>query len=272
MNDIFSFRRFWFFAIKEVFEKRIFLLGILGVTIIIFFLTYFSGSENSDTIQHQHISLFLGIILGPAILVSFLLGSFSKKNGSIQFLTLPVSFFERWLVLILITFVIYIPTVLFFLYFIDYYFVSHFRELALVKNQIPAEIIDSKFKYIGFNFNPSNGIFKGYFLALSMLTGFFALGALYFKNLSFYKTALIVFLLFVAIIFYRNIVTKFIIGENINTNINDFANAIVILKDSNRIFIASSESISFAINNFVKIILPVCLWLIALVGFKEKEI
>jgi hypothetical protein len=272
MNDIFSFKRFWFFAIKEFFEKRLLLMGFLCVTIIIFLLTYSSGSENSEAIQYQHISLFLGMILGPAILVSFLLGSFSKKNSSVQFLTLPVSFFERWLVLVLITFVIYIPTVIFFLYFIDYYFVSYFRELALEKKQIPADVLDTKFKYIGFILNPKSGVFKGYLLALSVLTGFFALGALYFKNLSFYKTSLVVFFLFVSIVFFRNNVTKFIIGENINTNINDFANAVVILKDNNRIFIASSEGIAFAMNSFVKVILPVCLWLIALLGFKEKEI
>ena len=272
MNDIFSFKRFWFFAMKEIFEKRLLLMGFLCVTIIIFLLTYSSGSENSEHLQYQHICIFLGIILGPSILVSFLLGSFSKKNSSIQFLTLPVSFLERWLVILFITFVIYIPTVLFSLYFIDFYFVSHFRELAIEKKQIPLEVIASRFEYIGFVMNPANSMFKGYLLALVVLTGFFTLGALHFKNLSFYKTALTVFLLFVAVIFYRNIVTKFIIGENINTNINDFANAIVILKDNNRIFIASSEGVAFAINNFFKIILPVCLWLIALVGFKEKEI
>lgn len=272
MNDIFSFKRFWYLLRKEVFEKRIFLLGMVGVTLIIFLLAYVSADVDNEIMQYQHISLFLGIILGPAILVSYLLGGFSGKNKSIQYLTIPSSFFERWFLIFFITFFLYVPFILLTLYFIDFYFVSDLRELALSRNQLTEKVIENKFKFIDTIVNIKNGIFKGYLLVLILLTGLFTLGGLFFKKLSFYKTALLIFLVFVFIIYFRNITTAYILGEKINPNINNFGNVTVVVKNAERVYLASSENISFLINNFVRIIMPLSLWLIAMLRFKEKEI
>ncbi|MCP9770033.1 hypothetical protein EGI22_19190 [Lacihabitans sp. LS3-19] len=271
MNDIFSFRRFWYLLRKEFVEKRVFLLGIVGVTLIIFLLAYVSADVDNEIMQYQHICLFLGIILGPAILVSYMLGGFSGKSKSIQYLTLPSSFFERWFLIFFITFFLYVPFVLLSLNFFDFYFVSDLRELALRK-QFSAEVIDSKFKFIDSIINLKNGVFKGYLLVLIILTGLFTLGGLFFKKLSFYKTALLIFLVFVFIIYFRNITTAYILGEKINSNINNFGNVTVVLKNAERVYVSSSENISFLINNFVRIVLPLSLWLIAMLRFKEKEI
>jgi hypothetical protein len=271
MNDIFSFKRFWYLLIKEIFEKRVFLLGMVGVTSIVFLLIYVSIDEDTEILQLQIISLFLGIIMGSTILVSYLLGSFSEKKLAVRFFVLPSSFFERWFCVILVTFFIYVPLILSILYFIDFYYINELREMALAKKKFSSSFIENKYRFIDLIINLKSDTGKGLLIVLSILTSAFTLGALYFNKLSYYKTALLIFLVFLFFVYGQNIITSYIVGEDIVLNIVDYGGAFFTLKDAGSTFLKSSENISFLLNNFVRIIFPLGLWLIALLRFKEKE-
>jgi len=270
MNDIFSFRRFLNLLWKQLFEKRLFLLGFGVIVIFIEILIYFLTVDiNQGSIQLQFLCLFLLLIISPTILVSLILNNFSDKKTSIVELLIPVSFFEKWLMIFIITFVIYLPSHLLILKLIDYSFVNQYRELAIQVKNFSSERVNDRWPYLSFALNGGSH-FANYLLISIYLSGIFLLGTLYFKNLSYFKTALVVILLLTLLVYTCNYLTRTIIGESCHLQFNDFGAWINVQP---RPFIIRGTSFTGAILTwFTKLILPVCIWLIAILRFREKEI
>lgn len=109
MNDIFDFRRFGWYARKELSENwKAIALSAIAITTLIGFYTYqeweFVHSINyeSDYVVKTAWSLAIPIILGIMIASSFVWKAFSNKKDTFSALMLPVSVTERfvfaWLV------------------------------------------------------------------------------------------------------------------------------------------------------------------------------
>ncbi len=271
MNDIFSFRRFYYLLKKQLFEKRLFLLGFS--TIVIFLeisIYYLVGSINQPAAQLQLPSLFVLLIISPTILISFLLNSLSDKKSSIMDLLLPVSFFEKWLMVFVITFLIFIPIHLLILKFVDYNFVNYYRELAKQSKNYGIEFIDNTWTYLSFRFNGGANVVGNYLLFSVYCSGIFLLGNLYFRNLSYFKTALVLILALTFVLYGGNYITESIIGENSKLQFNDFGAWIQV--QPSPFLIQGKMASSVVLTWFAKLVLPLALWLIAILRFREKEI
>ena len=270
MNDIFSFRRFYYFLKKQIFEKRLFLLGISAIVIFLeISIYYLNGNIYQVSGNLQYLSLFILLILSPTILISFILNSFSDIKTSIGTLLLPVSFFEKWLMIFAIVFLIFVPSHLLILKFIDYCFVNHYKELAIESKQFTAKRIRDSWPYISYVFN-GNSFFSLYLIFSVYFSGIFLLGALYFKRLSYFKTALVLILVLIFVLYGGNYITKTIIGESSRLQFNDFGAWVHV--QPRPFLIQGKMTSSVVLTWFAKLVLPLSLWLIAIVRFKEKEI
>ena len=271
MNDIFSFRRFYYLLKKQLFEKRLFLLGF---SVIVIFLEisiyYLVGKGNQSAALLQLLSLFVLLIISPTILISFMMNSLSDKKSSIMALLLPVSFFEKWLMIFMITFLIFLPAHLLILKFVDYNFVNHYKELAKQSKNYSNAFIDNSWTYLSFKLNGGASLVANSLIFSIYCSGIFLLGILYFKNLSYFKTAAVLILALTFVLFGGNYITETIIGENSKLQFNDFGAWIQVQP---RPFLIQGKMISSVVLTwFVKLVLPVSLWLIAIVRFREKEI
>lgn len=271
MNDIFSFRRFLNLLRKQLFEKRLFLLGFSAIVIFLeISIYYLNGNIYQLSAQLQFLSLFVLLIISPTILISFVLNSFSDKKTSIGTLLLPVSFFEKWLTIFAIIFLIFIPSHLLILKLIDYGFVNHYKELAIQSKNFTIERLNNSWTYLSFRINEGASLLGNYLLFSVYISGIFLLGTLYFKSLSYFKTALVLIFLLTFVVYSSNYLTKTIIGENSNLQFNDFGAWIHVQP---RPFLIQGKLLSSVVLTwFVKLILPLSIWLIAILRFKEKEI
>jgi hypothetical protein len=270
MNDIFSFRRFYYLLKKQIIEKRLFLLGIS--TIVIFLeisIYYLNGNIYQVSGNLQYLSLFVLLILSPTILISFILNSFSDIKTSIGALLLPVSFFEKWLMIFAIVFLTFVPSHLLILKFIDYSFVNHYKELAIESKQFTAKRIHDSWPYISYVFN-GNSYFSYYLMFSVYCSGIFLLGTLYFKNLSYFKTALVLILVLTFVLYGGNYITETIIGENSKLQFDDFGAWIQV--QPRPFLIQGKMTSSVVLTWYAKLVLPLALWLIAILRFREKEI
>lgn len=271
MNDIFSFKRFFYLLKKQLFEKRLFLLGFSAIVVFLeISIYYLVGNVNQAAAILQLLSLFVLLIISPTILISFMMNSLSDKKSSIMALLLPVSFFEKWLMIFVLTFLIYLPVHLLILKFIDYNFVNYYRELIIQSKKFSVEYIDNTWAYLSFRINGGASLLANSMIFSIYCSGIFLLGILYFKNLSYFKTAIVLILALTFVLYGGNYITETIIGENSKLQFTDFGAWIQV--QPSPFLIQGKMASSVVLTWFAKLVLPVSLWLIAILRFREKEI
>lgn len=273
MNDIFDFSRFSYLLKKVIFERKMLLIGLfLLVTVYVFFV-YSGGNGYTNSMMLQHFSLLVGIIFSPTILIGIILNYFSGKKSSVTFLTLPVSFFEKWLMVMVITFFIYVPLVIASIVIIDYYYVSKFRELALHELNMPLSVINQDLKYLSFDFHNQAFHLGLYIRSVFIISGLSLLGSLFFAKFSYVKFIIFVIVFFFGVITFQRFLFEIVIEKGTIGNMTDLARATIPSKVSSQPYFVQAESgIHTLVNGFMNFVFPVAIWLIALLRFKEKEI
>ena len=273
MNLVFNFQRFRRYFSKEFFEKRLLLFGIIVFVSIVINFIYSTLDGNSHSEGPQEISLFLCLIITPAIFINLVLNQFPTKTKSLNTLTLPVSFFERWLFVVLIVFFIYFPLVLIILKTIDLFYITHLREVGLTKYKLTKMEIDEYLKVIDFSFINSK-IFFGHFVKFSLsVSAISLLGTLYFRKYSIVLTLLMIIVCLAFMTFFRQYLFESIIEKGAYSRIVDISSVDIRSEVPYQFYhVSAVKPIANFSNIFMSIVLPIILWVAALLGFKEKEI
>lgn len=272
MNQLFNLERFWKYFTKEFFEKKYLLLGVLVFVSILVNFIYGTADANGHSKDIQEFSLFLCLIITPPLLINLVLNQFTTKAKALNTLTLPVSFFERWLYVLLVVFLIYVPLVLMILKTIDLLYITHLQKVGLVKYKLTEKQVYEYLNFIDYSFNNSK-VFFGHFVKFSLsVSAISLLGTLYFRKYTFVLSLLLVIVGLVFLTFFRQYLFESIIVKGAATNIVNFSSVYIPKKALYQFYHVSAEEqiVNFS-NVFMSIVLPSILWLAALLGFKEKE-
>ncbi len=272
MSNTFDIRRFSFLFKKTIYERRLALIGFFVLLMVLILLIYSQSRTGSSPLQY--LSAVIGLVLGPSIIVNILLNNFSKKSEATSYLTLPCSHFEKWLVVFVITVFIYLPLFLALFKVIDTLYIDYYRELSVTKFNYTPKQLEDNLPYLKYSLDDSNNSlpFLNFLSNFFLFGGIALLGSLYFNQKSYIKTAL-VFLAFAVIgSFFNSIIYKTIIGETVSLNFSDFTNVTVINQDLKKFPLVVSASFSNFIKFITLIFLPVALWIIGLVRFRDKEL
>src|SRR6478736_4112517 len=107
MNDTFSIRRFGLLFKKTIAERPIQTVGVMVLLLLLSFILYVAAKKIIGFGPAQNLTLIWGLAGGGFFLASFVFGYFSNNASGSSYLTLPVSYFEKWLCSIIITGVLY---------------------------------------------------------------------------------------------------------------------------------------------------------------------
>jgi hypothetical protein len=269
MKELFDFKRYMSLLKKILFENRVFLFGYSFIVIFLEVMIYFlNGNIYQQTTQLGIFSLFIILVLSPTVLVDFLMNDYSDKNKRIANIMVPVSRFENWLVIFTICYLIFLPIHIMILKFLDTVFIDYYRDLALQSKDFSLSQIEEKIKYLSFYKDYNVGIL--FFVMSFYSTSIFLIGSLTFNRLSYFKTAFIFVLLYFSILYATKYITDYLIGSSVTLNFPSF-DAIVNLS-SDPIYVKNSAFLAFIIKWLLAAVIPIVLWLVALLRFKEKEI
>lgn len=274
MNNIFNFRRFGLLLRKTIYEKGLVLGGTLLLTSVIILFLY-TVSTTARTSSFAHNIGFVAGILSSTAFVSLLLSNFSRKSAAVSFLTLPCSNFEKWLMIVALTFLIYLPLFLFIFKVIDTFYLDYYREIAVNKFHLTSKQLEEDLPYLTYNFDKQDNSlsFTTFLACFTGFSGFTTLGSLYFNQKSYVKSALVFLGLFLVLSFLADTLFSLIIGEKVTTaGVFNFVKALVSTNEKKTFSINATESIKNLVQYFMMIFVPVILWLISLVRFSDKEI
>lgn len=271
MNDIFNTRRFGLVFKKTLFEHPLQTFGVLGIAIIATFLLYHPYKCDSNSIQIRGEMEIITIILflSGGSLVFFLFSQFSDSAKGYNYLLLPSSYFEKWLSGLITTCVLFLGIYLVFFRLLDSHCVNTFHNALLANQKTHSpQVVQSYLRQVQvLQFDSPD--FKTRFSLFFILTGATAVGSLYFNKNAFIKIFLILIGLIWAYIFLNNFTSEYFFkGIRIMTNPYSFGS--VIIENGGKITLQKEYKNLFEI--LFSYCLPIVLWLIALIRFREKEI
>jgi hypothetical protein len=250
LKNYFDLSRFWLLLKMELFRSR---KGLLMILVISFGLLFFGGLLLDCAIEKKKIfdghpsNYVYHLMIGGFILSSLAFNDLSNTLKRYHYLTLPVSTFEKFICMWLLTSVgwITVSTISYTIY-------------TLIANAIGA-VLFSDMKFLPFN--PlgisSLNTMKYYFV----LHGIFLVGAAYFKGYVFPKT------LFMLILFFAvgAILAYFIMGEEFLNHDCGVGECAVVNE-------MSSHNIAVVLQwIFWWVLAPVC-WINTYWGLKEQEV
>ena len=272
MNNTFDLRRFGHLLNKTIYEKRLALLGSFVLLIALSILIYATGSNARNSTGIQRMVLFFGILVMPTVVVNILLDNFSKKSVAASFLTLPCSYFEKWLVVLVFTALVYLPLFILSFKILDVIFVNHYRDLAVTKWLWNTRQIENELPYFSLSFDKPESPLAYLLSNFFMLSAVSMIGSLYFNQKSYIKTTLVGIAIFIIIHLLASKGMELIIGEKVSIKSLEFTGATV-TNEALRMFpVTATEPIKSLLNYFILLVLPATLWLIGLVRFREKEL
>lgn len=273
MNNTFNFRRFGLLLRKTIYEKGLVLGGIFVLSIVLIIFPY----SSSGTLRQSAFAQSMGftiVLFGVTIFVNTLLNNFSKKSAAASYLLLPSSHFEKWLVVFVSTFLIFLPIFLIILKVIDTLFIDYYRELAVTKYHYSAAQLETSLSYLTYTFEEKDNLSRmpfWFFLPTFFgLSGVAVVGSLYFNQKSYIKSALV--FLGLAIVLSLSVSMLFGVVISEKTTFMGFTRTLVSTKDERHYIIDATEPIQNLVKYFTMVFIPVALWLIGLVRFSDKEI
>ena len=263
MNNTFNTNRFGLLFKKTIAERPIQTIGVTVLLLFLSFILYVVAKKLSGFGAAQNLTFIWGLPGGGFFLASFVFGYFNNNASGASYLTLPASYFEKWLCSILITGVLYPLIFLIFYHLIDLAFVSAYH------NSLDPTSVFYKQQYERVYTFDLNGIvaWKVYSLFL-MLTGSMLTGALYFNKIPFIKTGITV-----CIVLFVIVGLNWIIATVLFRNVNDAAPydhvTLAMGKEQGTLILPSG------IENFfhysMAFVIPAILWILPLSRLREKE-
>ena len=263
MNDIFNIKRFAWLLKKTITERPIQNVGVTVLLLILSFILYVVAKKIFGFEPAQNLTFFWGLVGGSFFLASFVFGYFSTNASGSSYLTLPVSFLEKWLCGVLIAGVFYLLIFLSFFHLMDVIFVAAYH------NSLDPTSLFYKQQYESVYTFDLNGIiaWRVYPIYL-VLTGSMLTGGLYFNKISFVKTGITICIAVLAIFGLNWLIATFLFN-----NVNDASpyDHVTLVVGKEKATLILPPKIDNLFHTGVAFILPAILWLLPLLRLREKE-
>ena len=212
----------------------------------------------------QSESFGIGLAIGGMLWVTAGFSYFSNKTEGYNFLIFPASHFEKWLsvVLLLGLFIIFYCS---FFRILDAAYMAHFRNNldTAMKPEQYKRLYDSA-KVMPFL---SNNLRYNYLIFFN-ITGAMAIGALYFNRMALIKTLFVCVGVFAGLEGLNKQLINTIFPLEMHTTV--FWRTVHVASSDQFISLPSPFDTLHLV--FLNYLLPVALWLIALIRLREKEL
>ncbi len=188
MNQIFNFHRFQLMLKLDVSEKGrgyLMMAGLLIVLLLLFMFPMVLTKEHSDVYIFLHgLALFMVVIFGSSLYTNQAFSQYGDPSTGISAIMIPASRLEKFLSALILNLIFTIPLMLLFqklhITLIDHANAS-FPEGMLKYKPLPEDMLT-------------------FFLCLYiMIQGVIFLGSIYFKKLSYIKTAITFFITYMLV-------------------------------------------------------------------------
>jgi hypothetical protein len=266
MNDTFDIKRFGLVFKKLLFEKSLNLIGSFVLVSLLAWSTYhFNGdSDNDGWYMVQPQSFMIGLILGGIYWVSVGFSYFSDKTEGYGFLTLPASHLEKWFSVVVLA-CIFLGAFCLFFRAMDAFYTSYFLT-HLNPNRIDYKFVYDKTRVMPF-WGGGIPIIDIAFAIFLVFTGIMAVGSVYFNKMALVKTMFAFAGIILLLQFLNSNITSFFFEKDTNTSL--FWSGISIRSTGD--YVNLPKNINQIFTAFYSYLLPIILWLIALVRLREKE-
>src|SRR5205085_1195245 len=127
MNNTFDLKRFALLFKKTVLERPIQTVGVTGLLLVLSLILYTVAKKLAGFNAARNLTFIWGLSGGAFFLASFVFGYFNTNASGSSYLTLPASFFEKWLCGVLIAGLLYPVIFLLFYHLIDLAFVTMYH-------------------------------------------------------------------------------------------------------------------------------------------------
>ena len=250
LKNYFDIRRFWLLLKLELYKSR---KGILMTFVITFGMLFFIGMLFSilvepNLIVYEHSTSYVfALLTGGFILSSLAFNDLGSTLKRYNYLTLPVSTFERFFCMWLLTSIGWI-----ILFTITYTLYTIFANII-------GPIIFKQIEFL--SFKPWNELVFNSILFYFVLHGIFLVGAAKFKGYVFPKT-LFVIILFTII---SGFIAYFIMGDTFESDTECFS-------DSNTMMGMPIHKIWMALQWMFWWVLAPLSWVVTYLSLKEKEV
>ncbi|MDH7459723.1 hypothetical protein QEG73_00490 [Chitinophagaceae bacterium 26-R-25] len=263
MSDTFSLKRFGLLLKKTLTERPTQTIGATCLLLLLSVVLYTIAKRLAGFNAAQNLTFIWGLAGGGFFLASFIFGYFNSTASGSSYLTLPASFFEKWLCGILIAGIFYPLLFLLLFHCIDLLFVAAYH------NSLDPNSLFYKQQYESVYTFDLNGTiaWKVYFI-FSFVTGAMLTGGLYFNKIAIVKTAIAI-CLFIAIllginwlisIMFFGPIKEFGIYHHVTLEVGK-ADGIILMPSGTENFI----------RHCIGYCLPTVLWFLPLIRLKEKE-
>ncbi len=263
MNDVFSLQRFGWLMRKVVVERRMQVLGTIGLCLAVTFIIYALTLLLQGIVVAQNAAFETGLVVGGPLIASIVFGYFNNNATGASFLTLPASLLEKWLSGVLITGVVYFFLFLLCFRIIDLAFVAQYHHNLDPHLPYYKEIYEDVhiLSYTEFFAN-------GTYLLFFNFSGIVMLGSLFFNKASFVKTALIICSV-IAGSFLLNLLTVSLLIKN--TQIAFPFSIVWIWVGADRASLELPPESAEKVKFIFRFVLPAIFWGLSLLRLKEKE-
>ena len=263
MNNTFNIKRFGLLFKKTIAERPAQTIGVTVLLLLLSFILYVVAKKLSGFGTAQNLTFIWGLSGGGFFLASFVFGYFSNNASGSSYLTLPVSYLEKWVCSILIT------GVLFPFIFLVFYHIMDVSFVAAYHNSLDPTSVFYKQQYEGVYTFDLNGIIAWkVYPGFLMLTGSMLTGALYFNKISFIKTGITI-----CIVIFIIVGLNWMIANLLFDNVNDagaYDHVTLAVGKEEGTLILPSNIESFFHYSFAFVV-PAILWILPLSRLREKE-
>jgi hypothetical protein len=259
MSNTFNMQRFLMLFkkhTKEHYKTHLMSLGVLtGILFIVFGYTAYVGGLQTAT-QEGFFAFFL--VFGGCIYTSMVFLDLNQKDKALAILTLPVSSFERFLVIWIYSFVIFQIVFILCFYVVDVAVISIANSYAPYYER--QKIID---------FTSDDTAIYYIFLYSWFLQAVAFLGSIFFNKLHFVKSALALFGFVFILIFINQLLVRVIIDPNASAKV-PFAELQV--RDNTLFYYLEDSASKLGIVGVMFLAGTLCLWAAAYFKLKEKQV
>jgi hypothetical protein len=263
MSQLFNARRFRLLFVKTLLERPVQTFGVAALLLILAFMLYVVAKSLSGFNAAQNLTFIWGLTGGSFFLASFVFGYFNSNAIGSSFLTLPASYFEKWLCGILIAGVLYPVVFLLFYRLIDTGFVAAYHHSLDPASPFYRQQYESVF-----TFNMNGFLAWKVYPMFFALTGSMFIGALYFNKAALIKTAVAVCVVCLGTVGINWLIADFFFN-NVNGLVPFDRIILAVGKEEGTVSLPSGVQSFFFYS--ICYVLPAILWLLALARLKEKE-
>ncbi len=262
MNDTFSAKRFALLVRKTIAEKPMQSVGLIALLLVLSLALYAIARRLIGFGAAQNLTFIWGLAGGGFFLASFMFAYFGTNANGSSYLTLPASYFEKWLYAILMMSIIYPILFLSFFHLIDYVFVAAFHNSLDPTSPFYKRSYDSVFTHDLTDLQSWKVYRLYFFLVGTMLTG-----GLYFNKLPFLKTVTAVCVITFAVIGINWLIANTMFPQVVETGPYDHVELMVGSQRGMLILPTNMEK-AFLYGSYA---LMAALWLLPLTRVREKE-